>query len=870
MGKLAVNSEARPILPENWAELSPLLDELLDAPVELRQQLLAELCGDDSVRTESLERLLAECDREGPLLDAPALDRFDQLAEEPDAPMPTMLSDRYELGPMIGRGGMAKVYLARDLKHSRDVAVKVIRSALAQSPERNLFLREIATAARLRHPNIVPLYDSGEDCGLLYFVMPRELGQSLRERLGEGTMSINEIVRVLGDVARALAHAHEQGVVHRDVKPDNVMLSGGSAVVTDFGISVALRAAQSADGSVPGEAARGTPAYTAPEQALGDRDTDQRADIYSFGCMAYELVTGKVPFDARSREEFVAAHRFAAPGPIGELRENVPPSLTSLIMRCLQKQPAARPQTAEALVAALEEVPMRTSRSHVSIAWYLAIAAMSVAVLSLVAVQYVLNRTSVRSDVARGRVAVAVLPLRHSGGDPTQASLAEGFTDEIATALVEVPWLRVMSRGGAGGFINQREYDYKQIGRELGVNFLLAGSMRERNGHEIVTVQLISAADGSARWAASFDRPSDQLETERDEIARSAAESLRPLAAKALTARPVSGAEKHRPNPQAYFLQVQAQQWLDRRVQSVDQSADYFRRAIAVDPRYAKAYSGLGMSLALYPYFQNTPAAEVRDEILRSARNAIRLDPSLSQPHIALGLAYQHGLRWDSAGAECAAAVRLDGHDVEARVQYGRYLVFRGRTNDAQRQLQAAREDDPASAIVLGWVSYAYYLLRELDSARVISDEALRSSSRNLSTVSLAAWTRFGEGDRVQSRKLALLAPPQFPSTAYILAATGQRTETVQRLDEEARRKPASSMANTSRGFAMMGLRDPAAAIDALERATTAGEIWPSIQPVTDPMFDELRSDARFGSLLERVGLSQLLAQQGPHPTRRQ
>ncbi len=860
-----MNIASWPILPDDWLELSPLLDRLLDTPPEMRQALLLQMCGDDVTRTETLVRLVEECERGGPLLDQPALDRFDQLVEEPDVPMPAMLSDRYELGPMIGRGGMARVYLARDLKHSRDVAVKIIRPELAQSLGRELFLREISIAARLRHPNIVPLYDSGDDRGLLYFVMPHELGKSLRERLHEGPISVREVVSVLRDVARALAYAHKEGVVHRDVKPDNVMLSGGSAVVADFGIAVAVRAAQSGDLGFGAEAARGTPAYTAPEQALGDPGTDERADIYSFGCMAYELVTGRPPFNDGSTEELVAAHRSLLPTTVRELRGNVPQSLASLIMRCLQKQPAARPQTAEELVAALDEIENEARSPRFTHNVY---AAISVVVIALVTLGYFLATRPERADPMEGQVAVAVLPLNHTGGDSTQGSLAKGFADEIASGLVGVPWLRVMSRGGASGLGDQPPYDYKRIGRDLGVRFLLTGSMHEVNGRQLVTVQLINVADGSERWAASFNRPSNELEAERDEIVRSAAESMRALAGRGFSSTQIRRTAK-RPNPQAYFLQVQAQQWLDRRGQSVALSADYFRRAIAIDPQYAKAYSGLSMALSLFPYFQNKPAADVRDELVRAATNAIRLDPSLSQPHIALGLAYQHAFLWDSAGREFATAVRLDGHDVEARVQYGRHLLFRGRTDDALRQLQAARVDDPASALVLSWVSYAYYLLRKLDSSRVISDEALRSNPRNLSAMSLAAWMRFGEGDRVRARKFALLVPRQFPTTAYVLAATGLRGETIRRLDEAARRNPVAWMLNTNRGFAMLGLRDTAAAIDALEQATNAGEIWPSLHPVSDPMFDDLRKSARFVSLLKRVGLSANGADPAPGPNDR-
>src|SRR5262249_47019196 len=268
---------------------------------------------------------------------------------------------RYRVGRERGRGGMASVYLARDEKHGRDVAIKVIKSDLSASLGHERFLREIEIAARLRHPNIVPLYDSGEANGSLFFVMPYESGQSLRDRLREGgALPIADALSVLRDVARALAHAHEQGVVHRDIKPDNVMLSGDAAVVTDFGIakavSVALTAASDATLTQAGTII-GTPAYMAPEQATGDSAIDHRADIYSFGCLGYELLTGRPPFQEQTTHLLIAAHLMTAPRPIAEIRADVPPMVAALLERCLAKAPADRPQSVNEILKVLDGTP---------------------------------------------------------------------------------------------------------------------------------------------------------------------------------------------------------------------------------------------------------------------------------------------------------------------------------------------------------------------------------------------------------------------------------------------------------------------------------------------------------------------------------
>jgi serine/threonine protein kinase len=360
---------AKSFLPRNWQELARLVDTVLDAPEERRAQVLDEVTGGDPQRHAELQRLVAECERDVPLFNRPAAERFSRLIdEEAEIPLPEMLGGRYRIEREVGHGGMARVYLARDAKHARNVAVKVIRPDVAASLGRDRFLREIGIAARLRHPNIVPLYDSGDADGVLYFVMPYEEGPSLGARLRDGPLLVGECVSLLRDVARALAYAHEQGVVHRDVKPDNVMLSGGAAVVTDFGIAKAIAVAAGGpptdDGAeLPATAITqlgvglGTPAYMAPEQALGDPDTNHRADIYAFGCLAYELFAGKPPFHDLPTHQIIAAHVGTVPVPLSDVSTAVPIWVSRLVARCLEKDPAARPQRARSCSRLSRAVP---------------------------------------------------------------------------------------------------------------------------------------------------------------------------------------------------------------------------------------------------------------------------------------------------------------------------------------------------------------------------------------------------------------------------------------------------------------------------------------------------------------------------------
>ena len=351
----------RPSLtPEEWRRLEPQVDALLDATPSERAALLSELSGGDAARRAELERLVAECERAYPLIDGLAVDRFGTVLVDETPVLPETLAGRYQVLREAGRGGMAIVYLARDVRHGRDVAIKVVRPELAAAIGRERFLREIEVAARLRHPHIVPLYDSGDvriegqDPSLLYYVMPYETGHSLRERLEKsGPLAVADVVLILRDVCEALAHAHEHGIVHRDIKPDNVLFSGGHALVTDFGVARAVTEATTEPTASAGSSALGTPMYMAPEQAAGAANVDGRADIYAVGVLAYELLAGRPPFAGGAAGLRDEQHRTAAMGELARARADVPAPLVGVISRCLAENPEDRWPSAKDLLVQL-------------------------------------------------------------------------------------------------------------------------------------------------------------------------------------------------------------------------------------------------------------------------------------------------------------------------------------------------------------------------------------------------------------------------------------------------------------------------------------------------------------------------------------
>ena len=851
-------------LPPDWQHLSPLIDVVLDAAPERRAALIVELSAGNPAQQKILEELVAECERGTPLFERPASERFAGLADEAtESLLPALLGDRYRVGRELGRGGMARVYLARDEKHGRNVAIKVIRPELSASLGHDRFLREIEIAARLRHPNIVPLYDSGEADGSLYFVMPYEEGPSLRERLVEGQMPIADALSVLRDVARALAYAHEHGVVHRDVKPDNVMLSGGAAVVTDFGIAKAVSAALTDASGVSvstltqSGSAIGTPAYMAPEQAPGDPATDHRADIYSFGCLAYEIFAGRPPFANQSMHLVIAAHIGTAAPPVTALRADVPPQVAQLIAGCLEKNPAARPQSARELLAPLEAVattnptPVPSARMSRRPARILTWAGLALIVGLIGAAGYFATRPSGRS----APITVAVLPFGNIGADSALGYVAEGLADEVAGALARVPGIQIKSRSGARAYRGQLGPDVTEAGTRLKADYLITGVVRQEQGHWILSAELARAADKASLWGENFNVGADQQAGAAEAIADTLVKAMRGIFPNSIGTARALASNQTTSNSEAYRLYLRGQAGLDHRGirVSLRENAELFRAAIRADTRYAKAHSGLSMALVLYPYFENTPPKDIRDSVLSEAGRALELDSTLAQPHVALGMLHGYDYQWDSAAREFQTALRLDSRNVEARVQYARHLYSFGRTADGLRQIRVAAAQDPASALVLSWLSYGYYVDGQMDSALVESRRALENDSTNLTALGTGALVRLANNFPAEARELALRGAAA--ANGYVVAKSGDPEATRRLLKQLDATSPRLLLAQTQRAFDYLGLGDTASALTALERATDGNEFWPLVYPPTDPMYASIRGTARFRALLRRVGL---------------
>ncbi len=617
-----------------------------------------------------------------------------------------LLADRYTIARELGGGGMSRVFAAREVGLNREVVIKVLSADIAAGVSVERFEREIQLAASLQHANIVPLLSAGNVAGLPYYTMPFVQGESLRARLSkEPPLSVREAVRVLHDVARALSYAHARGVVHRDIKPDNVLLSHGVAVVTDFGIAKAVSASQTlAPGATLTQAGTsiGTPTYMAPEQVAGDPNVDHHADLYSWGCMAYELLSGAPPFVSDSPQRLLVAHLSEAPVPIGDKRTDLPPALARLVMRCLAKEPTARPTGADELLNELEAVSTPGNSSPVasirgpgflSRPRQLAAAALVIAVLA-VASLWIWQGRGARGGVGSPDLSLAVLPLANLSGDPADDYFGIGLAEEMTRALAKAG-LRVIGRVSAAA-LQSRGLDERAIAQELGVGSLLTGSVQRAGGQLRISVTL-SAADGAVRWSQAYDRPMANIFAVQDEIAREVARELLGTLGVGAAGTLVRAETA---DPEAHALVLQGVVLWNRRTESaIRQAIGLFAQAAVRDPEYARAQALIAMANASLPWY----SAENTDSLLHRAQTAAdratAIDSTVAEAHAAAGMSLMLQGKSREADVRFRQALALDSTNATSWHWYGLLALRAGDIRESRRRAERAVALEPLSLI---------------------------------------------------------------------------------------------------------------------------------------------------------------------------
>ena len=663
-----------------------------------------------------------------------------------------ILAPTYTVDRELGRGGMATVYLAQDSKHERVVALKVLHPELAASLGSDRFLREIRVAARLNHPHILPLFDSGEIEGLLYYVMPYVEGESLRERLDrQQQLPVEEAIHHALAVASALDYAHRQNVVHRDIKPENVMLYEGEPMVMDFGIAKAVSAAgaQTAMLTQTGMMV-GTPAYVSPEQAAGEAQLDGRSDQYSLACMLYEMLSGQRPFTGSTAQAILAKRFTELPKRIREIRASVPENVDHALFKAMSVDVGDRYKTAALFAQAL------TSSSLVT----------------------PLNTLTMPQPTVSAAKSVAVLSFANMSADADNEYFTDGMAEEIINALTKIESLRVASRTSSFAFKGKNE-DIGDIGRKLKVSTVLEGSVRKMGNKLRITAQLVNVADGYHLWSGRYDRELEDVFAIQDDISQAIVKALRVI----LTEGEKKAIEAARSvNVQAYDFYLRGQQYFHQwRRKSMEYARQMFNRAVEIDPDYALAHAGIADACSFLYTYWDAREFNLRQADIASSR-ALELGPDLAEAHVARGIAVSLAKKFSEADQEFETALRLNPKLFEAAYFYGRGLKSQGRNAEAAKMFERAsllRPEDFQAPYFLANVLDDMGLKAEADAARRLSlkliDERLNLNPDDARATNLGATTvaKMGERDKaVEYIRRSLAIDPDDSGMLYNIACS--------------------------------------------------------------------------------------------------
>jgi len=779
------------------------------------------------------------------------------------------LADRYRIERELGRGGMASVFLARDLKHDRPVALKVLHPHLAQVLGPDRFLREIRLCARLQHPHILAVHDSGDADGQLWFTMPYVEGETLRSRLlRETQLPVNDALRLTCEVADALHYAHQHGVIHRDIKPENILLSGDHALLADFGIARAVLP-DSDERLTESGISLGTPRYMSPEQALAQRDVDSRTDIYSLGCVLYEMLTGEPPYTGPTPQA-VLAKRLSEPVPHLRTGRDVSLALERAVTRALARSPADRFSTAAEFANALRSDRLEdrvsaadtlvTPRSRRPITKPVAL---GLALLLLALGGYAVFRR-MEGPRAAPLASAAVLPFADLSPQKDQEYFSDGLTEELITTLSQVPGLRVAARTSSFQFKGQNP-DVHEVGRKLDVGAVLEGSVRKSGSRLRVSAQLINVKDGYQLWSESYDRDLADVFAVQEDVARAIVAALRvrlaPARDSALAVRPTG-------DLQAYDLYLKGRfAWNQRTGPSLQDAVRYLEQAVARDSTFARAWAALADAyLLVVPFSGEGSPADTWRKAQAAAAKALALDSTSAEAYTSLAYGNMiYAWNWPAAERNFQRAIAANPNYANGHHWYGDFLAGRGRLAESMAEMSRAHQLDPLAqqiGIEWGWVSY---LMHRNDEAEARIRQVLELNPN----YAQAHW-RLGLV-QIQQRRypeaiasiqraidLGVFQPYAAAGLGYAYAASGEREAALKIVDDLKRRSGRELIPPFSIAAVYAGLGDPTQGIEWLNRGIDQKDVYIP-ENFSEPLLDPLRSDPRFRQVLTRMGL-------GPSP----
>lgn len=745
------------------------------------------------------------------------------------------LSGLYTLERELVGAGMSRVFVAQDPALGRRIVIKVLPPEMAAAVRIERFRREIQLAASLTHPHIIPLLTAGEVLGLPYYTMPFVESESLKEKLKrDWRLPVAEAVRLGCEVARALDYAHRSGIVHRDIKPANILLHDGHAMVTDFGIARALREAANGNTLTTGGVAIGTPSYMSPEQGTGQPDLDGRTDIYSLGCVVFEMLAGSPPYVGLNAQTVIMRHFVDSIPSLRAGRNEVPVEIDEAVMKSLSKQPASRFASAADFAAALEGLPFARVPTPAT-------------------------TRPIQFRPPEPTRFLAVLPFDNMSADPENEYFSDGITEDIIAQLSKIQSWKVMSRTSTAQY-KGRHGSIREIGRELGVSHILEGSVRRAGGKVRIVAQLIDTETDQHLWAETWDRDIHDIFAIQTEVAECIANCLHTRLSSTEIYRI---AKRPTENIEAYNLYLLGRHHYNKVTpEDFAKAVDLFKEAADLDPTFtlalaslAEAYQYLGMG------YWGVKPHDSHPEAFKLAEKARELDPGNASAHASLGLYYDwYRFDWENAGLELAKAVELNPSGSMLRLYYAMHLCAVGQFDDAMVHREIACQLDPSAMAIRGNATWILYLARRMDQAiaecRAIRDIDPTSSYAAFSHGLVGA--QYGDKrEGITAFRDAVRLGPGISlyqvSLAYGLAAGGEHDEARALLAEMTQRSESEFIWPMGMGMAYAHLGETSTALDWLEKAYEERVGW-MLMVNRDPALDILRQVPRFQALARKIG----------------
>lgn len=853
--------------PERWKQVESLFHASLELPPSQRSAFLDEACaGDEELRRE-VASLIASHEQAHTFIESPPNDvAAGMLADQQAQSVIGRTLGHYKIQSLLGAGGMGEVYRACDLRLDRDVAVKILPEQFAQDAEAlRRFEREAKAVAALSHPNILSIFDFGTEQGLNYAVMELLEGETLRARLQRETIAWREAVEIGSAIAEGLSAAHAKGIIHRDLKPENIFLtSDGQVKILDFGIARVKHAVTAeartltATATTKAGAIIGTVGYMSPEQVRGE-SAEAPSDIFSLGCVLYEMLSGQRPFAGETATETIAAILRDEPLSLAASGSKVPEALDRLIRHCLEKKRGGRYQSArdlafdlKAMLTGRSIVAPTNSRRPMRLTVWLGAA---VVIVALVAAAWLFWRGGGEQAID----SLAILPMANASGDANLEYLSDGITESLINSLSQLPQLRVMARGTVFSY-KGKEVDPRKVGQELNVRAVFTGKMIQRGDTLNIQADLVNARDGSQIWGDRYTRKISDLQAIQEEITKQISEWLR-LKLSGAERRRV--AKRHTENPEAYQLYLKGRYYSNQwTTEGLKKGIEFLNRTVELDPTYALAHAGLSAS-----YFDASsivfPAEEAMPKVKAAALRALQLDETIAEAHTSLAqVSERYEWEWAEAEKQYKRAMELNPNYARAYQWYGFHLAEQGRLDEAIAAMSRARELDPLTPMISSNLAYFHYLARRPDEAITQLRKMINMDPGFLVaryTLGLAyqqkgmyeqAIAEFNEAQRLDPESWA---PVAFIAQTH--AAWGKRDEAQRGLDELKRITQQKHVDPYNIGVIHAALGENNQAFEWFEKAFQARSEELLFLKV-DPRIDSLRADARYPDMLRRLKLA--------------